>query len=358
MKLSTAQLRDRLIRQIESAFDGVQLGDGVSLHEAEAIDDNLSEQECAAARKLDRESRWQDVPDAAIRDHSSSLYFMDEFGTWFYLPAYMIWSLKNYTISDSLSISHAASKLKSCRAGQFTQQQCQAIQAYLQFLAAEYQDPDAQEALQDYWADIDNEPLADEQPDAEERLGIVDQINLASRLISFRRFSRATPILRQVLEQSADPQVRSQILTMLSECCQDSDDSKSLACLQEAIEADSENIQARLAFGHWLLIGDRKREALLHFAHALEVTPEMVAPSILGKLLDRPLPLIRDLQRQISAGDYTIEAHLSLAVAFAQLNDLVAAKRQLEQGLNRAGKQPARAGTLLMQIRAASNSTS
>ena len=72
--------RLRLIRQVESAFDGIGLGGGVSLHQARAMDNRDSDAEIAAARALDTEARWQDVSDEKLDRLSDTLAFMDPHG--------------------------------------------------------------------------------------------------------------------------------------------------------------------------------------------------------------------------------------------------------------------------------------
>ena len=82
-----------LVEEIERAFDGVQREDGVTLHEAEVIDNYGSWYERRAARLKDAETRWQDIPIDLIRDCDSNLSFLDAKGFHYYFPAYLIWDL-------------------------------------------------------------------------------------------------------------------------------------------------------------------------------------------------------------------------------------------------------------------------
>ena len=82
-----------IIEMIEQAFDGVSRGEGITLHEAVAMDDYKSANECRQARTLDREQRWQDVPAADIENNPSYLSFLDIDGYRYYLPASMCWVL-------------------------------------------------------------------------------------------------------------------------------------------------------------------------------------------------------------------------------------------------------------------------
>jgi hypothetical protein len=88
--------RSALIDEITAAFDGVSREDGTTLHEAEAMDDWKSPEEQRAARRLDREARWQDVPDKDISACCSALSFLNEKGFRYYIPAFMIYSLKHW----------------------------------------------------------------------------------------------------------------------------------------------------------------------------------------------------------------------------------------------------------------------
>ena len=84
-------LRERIIDQIRLAFAHVSREDGVTLHEAKVIDDYGSADERIAARVLDLDSHWQDVPDHLIEEHQETLCFVDPKGFRYYLPAYMVW---------------------------------------------------------------------------------------------------------------------------------------------------------------------------------------------------------------------------------------------------------------------------
>ena len=69
MERTTAQI-DNAIKQIVEAFGNVPLGGGVSLREADVIDDYGSDEERAAARAHDELDDWQRVPDEDIENHS------------------------------------------------------------------------------------------------------------------------------------------------------------------------------------------------------------------------------------------------------------------------------------------------
>ncbi len=85
--------RQELIAEIVSAFDGVEREDGITIHEAIAIDDYKSDEEQLDARRLDTEKRWQDVPAEAIVACDSALSFLDSKSFRYYLPAFMVCGL-------------------------------------------------------------------------------------------------------------------------------------------------------------------------------------------------------------------------------------------------------------------------
>ena len=156
--------RDAVIRQIETAFDGVDRKFGVSLHEAYVIDGYGGKWEQMRARMTDTEWRWQDVPEADIAEYASILSFLDPVGFRYYLPAYMVWTLKNYEDNDSnsveslilaLEISEPFRAHKMERFALFSRPQSEAVCAFLRFMvenAGDYTDEDtARQALKQYW---------------------------------------------------------------------------------------------------------------------------------------------------------------------------------------------------------------
>ena len=102
--------RDTLVAVITAAFDGVLRKEGTTLHQAMAIDDYKPEADQLAARRLDPDRRWQEVPDEAIEEQlGSPLSFLDAEGFRYYLPAYMIYGLRNMETVEGVDI------LSSCR---------------------------------------------------------------------------------------------------------------------------------------------------------------------------------------------------------------------------------------------------
>lgn len=83
-----------LISIIESAFDGVPQPKDITLHVAEAHDD-YDYSNNAYHRKSDFIGPWQNIPEGHLQECQSALSYFDKVGLRFYLPAYMIWYLRN-----------------------------------------------------------------------------------------------------------------------------------------------------------------------------------------------------------------------------------------------------------------------
>lgn len=97
--------------EIEQAFEGVTLGDGISLREAEVLDDNGSAEERAEARARDETQVWRKIPDEVIETSADVLCFMDPAGLRFHLPPYMHFALRRCEDSDSLGTESAIYRL-------------------------------------------------------------------------------------------------------------------------------------------------------------------------------------------------------------------------------------------------------
>ncbi|MBD2056200.1 hypothetical protein H6F88_09250 [Oculatella sp. FACHB-28] len=97
---SYEQRKTALIEEITAAFDGVSRQEGVTLHEATVIDNYGSLEERALARTQDTEDKWQNVPDRDIRFTNAVLSFLDPKGFHYYIPAYVVWYLRNIDNED------------------------------------------------------------------------------------------------------------------------------------------------------------------------------------------------------------------------------------------------------------------
>ena len=159
--------REATIRAIHQAFAGVSRANGVTLHEAQVIDDHGSDQARQRARSRDSEAKWEQVPPEDIAGHYSTLSFLDPVGFKYYIPAFMTWTLRNYDVSDSLTVDHTIYALNPSlkpklrtwqleRYSIFSEEQAVAVAAFLRYLAENADgcadDGAANEALHDYWA--------------------------------------------------------------------------------------------------------------------------------------------------------------------------------------------------------------
>ncbi len=160
---------ERIIAEIHRAFSDVSREDGVTLHEALVIDEYGSDDERLAARERDTDRRWQDVPEHMIEKHDSVLCFMDPKGFRYYLPAYMVWSLRNYATSESWSLNHPicslalsdSDKLRKWEVERFVlfdDEQARAIHKFLHFMGQRDEltvcVDQARQALDAYWCEF------------------------------------------------------------------------------------------------------------------------------------------------------------------------------------------------------------
>ena len=142
---------NKLIAEITAAFDGVLREDGITLHEAKAIDDWKPFEELQAVKQPDTEKCWQDVSDEKLLASNSPLPFFDAKGFRYYLPAFMLCGLKDLE-NDSSGILHSCvynllhEPQKSLRQSEpasiiakygFTKAQYKAIANFLRFVVGE-----------------------------------------------------------------------------------------------------------------------------------------------------------------------------------------------------------------------------
>lgn len=94
-----AERKAALIEEINAAFDGVSREGGVSMSEAEVIDDYGSDEERAQARARDTESRWQDISDEQLA-LNWPISFFDPIGFRYYMPAYLTYYLRWMNVDE------------------------------------------------------------------------------------------------------------------------------------------------------------------------------------------------------------------------------------------------------------------
>ncbi len=91
------------IDAIREAFEGVGRGE-ITIHEAEVIDKYGTLEARKKARRLDNESRWEDVPDKDIEQCGDAISHFDPVSWRYYIPRYMEWSLRNHETSKSMTV--------------------------------------------------------------------------------------------------------------------------------------------------------------------------------------------------------------------------------------------------------------
>lgn len=149
-------LKEQLREQIRTAFAGVQLGDGVGLHEAQGLDDYASEEKCAEYRASDEKLDWQALRAEELDRCHSSLSFFDAEGMRFHLPAYLLADLDGTYGFGMASTLTWPSSLRE-RFSLLNETQCAAVRAYLRFIQDEpeyaYERGQIQSALAGFWAE-------------------------------------------------------------------------------------------------------------------------------------------------------------------------------------------------------------
>jgi len=86
--MTTPLPKGQLIELIQATFADVHRGEGISLHEATAIDDYASQSERQAARLKDTGTHWSQVPDGHIARHDTVFSFLDVKGHVYCAPVF------------------------------------------------------------------------------------------------------------------------------------------------------------------------------------------------------------------------------------------------------------------------------
>lgn len=103
---------DGVLERIRTAFEGVTLGDGIGLYEADAIDDYALPEIRARARERDEKDRWQSITSEQLNECYCALTYFDAMGFKFHLPAFLIAEINdefNWSVFDALTEKHPTS---------------------------------------------------------------------------------------------------------------------------------------------------------------------------------------------------------------------------------------------------------
>ncbi|CAB9509518.1 expressed unknown protein [Seminavis robusta] len=94
--------QEALIAQIQEAFKGVQLeDDGTSLQQTELLDAGRDPSDLEGLPTDERDD-WTAILDRTLEDFGVVFSFTDKKGYKFYLPAYMIWTIRHHPSTEYL----------------------------------------------------------------------------------------------------------------------------------------------------------------------------------------------------------------------------------------------------------------
>lgn len=88
---------EELIPQIEEAFAGVTLEDGMGLLESDGVDDYAGQQELARLRAMDEKDDWRRIPVERLCSCYAAPSFLDAKGMRFHTPAFLVGDLRGET---------------------------------------------------------------------------------------------------------------------------------------------------------------------------------------------------------------------------------------------------------------------
>jgi hypothetical protein len=154
---------EAIIEEIRVAFAGVPRGE-ITLHEAEEIDNYSMPEVCALARLMDTDTSWDEVPDEHIYRCHCALIYLDPKSWRYYIPAFMVFTLKYYDLKPRLpgegyhsaasfdsTISSLCGTCSEQRYPLLNEAQSQAVRSFLQYVAVVGQDDSARNAIVEYW---------------------------------------------------------------------------------------------------------------------------------------------------------------------------------------------------------------
>ncbi len=159
--------RQKVLAAIVDAFRGVELGDGVSLHETIAIDHYGTAEERHTAREPDEKHDWRrlvDDPEFHRIRWIGGLCFYDAVGLRFHLPAYLTLAVLDFERKDAgdvfeslmfhLTILSEQPEEQVSRFSILTDPQRQCVRDVLVFLRDEYEleSEELDQAIAGYWS--------------------------------------------------------------------------------------------------------------------------------------------------------------------------------------------------------------
>jgi hypothetical protein len=126
----SSALRSRIC----AAFEGVTLGRGVGLYEAQGIDDHESAEVCQQLRERDEKEDWARITPEDLNNCYSSLSFFDAEGMRFHIPAYLLADLNGEYNLDMIAEFTNWCELKRQQYSLLSTVQRDAVLDYLRFM--------------------------------------------------------------------------------------------------------------------------------------------------------------------------------------------------------------------------------
>jgi hypothetical protein len=162
--LTPDEKAEKIIAAISQAFGKVLRGQGISLHEADALDSYASADRVEQARLLDTDIHWWEIAPEQLERFNGVLIYTNAEGFRYYIPAYMTVALRTWQ-SGSLAVEAAVSSLfpltpnASERYALLDEKQKKCVARFLWFMATETDDRwtdklkvyNATRALEELW---------------------------------------------------------------------------------------------------------------------------------------------------------------------------------------------------------------
>lgn len=143
--------------EIEKAFLGVKLGNGVGLFEGQTIDDYESEEERGRKRAGDEKEDWRRIESKHLNACHSSLSFFDALGMRFHLPAFICCELRGeYGMGLDIGLSGFGDWRRS-KFSLLAPEQKAAVARFLEFLSEDVESEFSRQAIEqdliEFWLD-------------------------------------------------------------------------------------------------------------------------------------------------------------------------------------------------------------
>jgi hypothetical protein len=146
---------DEIKREIRNAFAGVQLGNGIGLWQAQAIDDYESQEVQQEKRAADEKEKWDAIPVDVLNRCESSLCFFDADGMRFHLPAFLIAEIDGAANCGPLFHLTELSDYAISKFNSLTEHQRNAVKLFLYWCLEQerydFERSGIERALREYW---------------------------------------------------------------------------------------------------------------------------------------------------------------------------------------------------------------